>query len=338
MRPFEELLTGQQVHRLRRSAFETLSQYPVEVQRLRLLYHGFNTTFRVDTTDGRRFALRLNVNSRRTPANLRAEIAWLAALAEDTNLNVPSPQRTLDGSLRCDVYSTELGRHLPAALFSWLPGADLGDEATTQQMRAVGRAAATLHTHAESWTLPEGAELPPINTPLIDVPNHISDLDHPLLTPPRREVIDAAFIETQRRYDEVFANARPHALHADLHNGNLKWCRGQLSVFDFDDSGMGLPMQDLAIAAYYLRDEMELEAALLDGYQELRPLPTYTEAQYEAMVASRNLILLNDVFVIATAEIRSMLPRYVPNSVTKLRYYLDRGVYRHDVPGLIEAT
>ena len=44
-------------------------------------------------------------------------------------------------------------------------------------------------------------------------------------------------------------------LHADLHNSNLKWCRGRLYVFDFDDSAIGVPMQDLAISAYYLRDE-----------------------------------------------------------------------------------
>jgi Ser/Thr protein kinase RdoA (MazF antagonist) len=335
---FEDLSTAQQVRRLRRIARDALARYPVNVGRLRLLYHGFNTTFRVDTEDGRKFALRLNVNSRRTPENLRAEVAWLAALAAETELNVPTPQRTVADTLTTDVYCDDIGRSLPATLFSWLPGPDLGDEATPEQMRLVGRAAATLHTHAESWTLPSDAELPPIDTPLMDVPNHISGLDHPLLTPERRQVIDTAFSETQRHYDEIFEGAKPHPLHADLHNANLKWCRGQLYVFDFDDSGIGLPMQDLAIAAYYLRDEMRLEAALLEGYQELRPLPDYTEPQYEAMVASRNLILLNDVFVIATAEIRAMLPRYVPNSVTKLRHYLDTGEYRHDVPGLIPAS
>ncbi|WP_432804233.1 phosphotransferase [Deinococcus taeanensis] len=30
-------------------------------------------------------------------------------------------------------------------------------------------------------------------------------------------------------------------MYADLHSGNLRWCRGRLSVFDFDDSGLGLP-------------------------------------------------------------------------------------------------
>ena len=335
---FEDLSTAAQVRRLRATAVDALSRYPLSVERMRLLNHGYNTTFRVDASDGRRFALRLNVNSRRTLANIRGEMAWLAALATDTDLSVPTPQRSMDGELIVEVHSADLGRNLPAMLFSWLPGRDVWDGATTEHMHAVGRAAARLHLHAEPWTLPANADLPLIDTPLIDVPNHIDSLEHPLLTPERREVIDTAFRVTQRAYDELFAGASPHVLHADLHNGNLKWCRGRLHVFDFDDSGIGLSMQDLAIAAYYLRDDAHLEAAMIEGYQQVRALPTYTEAQYEAVVASRNLILLNDVFVTVNPEYRAMLPQYVPNSVIKLRHYLDTGVYRHDVAGLITVS
>ena len=82
------------------------------------------------------------------------------------------------------------------------------------------------------------------------------------------------------------------------------------------------------------RDNAEQEAALLEGYQEVRPLPAFTTEQYEAMVASRNLVLLNDVLTTNNAEFIEMLPRYVPNSLTKLRAYLDTGVFRHDVAGL----
>ena len=56
-------------------------------------------TFRVDTADGCTFSLRINVNSRRSLANIGAEIAWLAALATDTDLVVPVPQRTRGGAL-----------------------------------------------------------------------------------------------------------------------------------------------------------------------------------------------------------------------------------------------
>ena len=50
---------------------------------------------------------------------------------------------------------------------------------------------------------------------------------------------------------------------------------------------------------------------------------------------SRNLVLLNDVVTTTNAEFLAILPRYVPNSIIKLRAYLETGVFRHDVPGLI---
>lgn len=333
---YEELSTAAQVRRLRATALTVLAEWPILVRRIRLLLHGYNTTFRVDTADGRRFALRLNVNSHRTDANRAAETAWLTALSADTDLRLPMPQPTRTGALVAHVHSPDLGRALPATLFSWLPGPTLDDgDPTESQMRVVGRAMATLHDHAESWRLPAGAALPMIDNVLMGTSSNL-DTDHELLTPERRAVIDAAFAETGRRYAEIFTGASPMALHADLHNGNLKWCRGKLYVFDFDDSGHGLPMQDLAIAAYYLRDDDHLEAALIDGYAEIRALPAFSTAQYEAIVASRNLVLLNDVLTIATADMRAIMPRYVANTVTKLRHYLDHGVYRHEVLGLLE--
>ena len=133
----------------------------------------------------------------------------------------------------------------------------------------------------------------------------------------------------------MFGGAHRQLLHADLHVWNLKWYRGRLAGFDFDDCGIGVPAQDLAISAYYLRDDTEQEAALLEGYAQVQPLPAFTNPQFEAQVAGRNLVLLNDVIVSINAEYRAMMPRYVANTVTKLRHYLDTGEFRHDVPGLI---
>jgi Ser/Thr protein kinase RdoA (MazF antagonist) len=276
------------------------------------------------------------VNSRRSAVNPAAEMAWLAALSADTDINVPTPQPNTDGALVTHIWSDDLRRDTPCALFSWLPGPDLDNDekSTPVRLRTVGRATAALHRHADRWVMPSDAELPTIDTPLMDSPNRLT-ADHELLTPERRVILDAAFSEVEGRYLELFDGARSRPLHADLHLGNLKWNRGRLYVFDFDDSGMGLPMQDLAIAAYYLRPAAHLEDALLAGYAEVAPLPTYSPAQYEAVVASRNLVLLNDIVDTANADFRELLPTYVPNTIAKLRHYLDTGVYRHDIDGLL---
>ena len=334
---FATLSTRAQVARLRVTALEALRQYPITVTALKLLNHGFNTTFGVRTAAGQRFALRLNVNSRRTQQQLSAESAWLEALGRDTDLNLPVPQPNREGRLNSSVYSPDLNRDLTATLFSWLLGKDLGDDATPAQMREVGRAAATLHRHALRWRFPTGAALVSLEHPLMDSPNNFG-METPLLDDDAHSVIDAVFARVSAALHDLFARDTPRALHADLHTWNLKWARGKLYVFDFDDSGIGVPALDLAIAAYYLRPEEALEAALLEGYQTVAPLPVYSSAEYEAIIAGRNLVLLNDLLVNTTAELTALLPRYVPNSLTKLRSYLETGVFKHDLAGLIPAS
>ena len=71
------------------------------------------------------------------------------------------------------------------------------------------------------------------------------------------------------------------------------------------------------------------------GYASVRSLPSCTDEQFEALVAGRNLLLLNDLLVAVTANLIAMRPRYVANTVARLRYWMDTGCYRHDVPGMV---
>jgi Ser/Thr protein kinase RdoA (MazF antagonist) len=106
---FEERSRRAQIAVLRQHAVEVLRRYPIEVDGLRLLNHGYNTTFRVDASGGQRFALRINVNSRRAPEHLNAEIGWLAALTADTDLVVPVPQPDRDSRLIVELSNENLG-------------------------------------------------------------------------------------------------------------------------------------------------------------------------------------------------------------------------------------
>jgi len=332
---FEERSTRSQVARLRRVAERALEAYPFEAARLRLLLHGYNTTFRVDATDGRTVALRLNVNSRRNDEHLAAEAAWLAALADDPavteRISVPRPVPTSDGALRTAVWSDDLGRELPVLAMSWLPGRELGDP-DVDGARALGAAMATLHEHVSHWSLPSGAALPEVDDP-IDEMSAVVAADRSVTTDEQRAVFAAA----HHRVAGLIADLRAAPsipkvpIHADLHGENVKWFRQRIAVFDFDDACIGTPVHDLAIALYYLRDDDPIERALLDGYASVRPLPEYEQEHLEAVVAARNLVLAGDVLGITTADIRAMAPDYLARSARKLQAYLDTGRYRHGI-------
>ncbi|NNE13286.1 MAG: phosphotransferase, partial [Ilumatobacter sp.] len=310
-----------------------LEQYPIEPTRLRLLEHGYNTTFRVDTADGDRFALRIGVNRRKPVAALDGEMAWLAALARDTGLTVPAPLATREGALHTPVRFDELDTDLNVAVMTWLPGRDL-DTPSPAALHELGRITAVLHGHARSWQPPASAEFPRIDSVLMDVPDRIRP-GHPAMSDQQQAVFAAALDHVEPLHDAMVSADELIPIHADLHGWNLKWLRGRMAVFDFDDAGLGVRTQDLAITSYYQRPEPGLREALLAGYETVAPLPPFTPEQFEATIAARNLLLANELVEITTAEIRAMIPTYLENTRFRMQAYLDTGVYRPDVPGVV---
>lgn len=327
-KPFAEVSARTQASRLRGLAARALPAWGLTDASLRLLHHGYNTTFRVDAPDGRRFALRVNVIPTKTEQHLRAEVAWLAALSSETELAVPTPQRTREGRWAARIASPDHGRDLPVVLFSWLDGRNLGWRPRPRQLRAVGETMALLHNHAAGWRPPADGALPLYDSVLTDLPNRLGD--HPALNAAARAVLTTAHARAQELQDQAFAADGAIPLHADLHGANLKWHGGRLSVFDFDDAGRGVPALDLAIAAYYLRGDAALDA-LREGYAGLRSLPAVSAEVFEGMVAGRNLLLLDDLLEQQNAELRGMIPGYVEASVRRLRSWLDTGRYRLDI-------
>lgn len=330
---FGDMTQRAQVHRLRVVALRALERYPIEIRRLRLQEHGFNTTFRVDAADGRIFALRIDVNRRKPASALEAETAWLAAIANDTDIVVPTPQATIDGGLHTSVYFDELDTDLNVAVMSWLPGRDLGSP-TVESLHELGRVMALLHRHAARWSVPAGAEFPDLSAVLMDSPDRLR-AGHPMISDEQQRVVEAALAHVEPLFDALIAADDLIPIHGDLHGWNVKWLRNRLSVFDFDDAGLGVPAQDLSITAYYQRPDPELRPALLDGYRTVSPLPPFTHDQFEAALASRGLLLLNDVLDINTRQIRDIAPRFLANTVLRMRAYLDAGEYRSDVPGVL---
>jgi len=78
-------LTGE----LRGLACAALRQQGVAVGRLRWMGQHSNDLFRCDTASGERLVVRVCLPGGRSDAELDAELAWLAALARDTDLTVP---------------------------------------------------------------------------------------------------------------------------------------------------------------------------------------------------------------------------------------------------------
>src|SRR5262245_25019126 len=143
-RTFDSLSKQGQVARLKRLADVALSDFGIAEERLVPLVHMENTTFRVETAEGGPYVMRIHRSTgvdghpRRTEAQIRSEMEWLAAIRQDTNLVVPEPVRTRDGALLTIAEVEGVPDPRICVLFHWADGRFVNRGLTPKHLRRVG--------------------------------------------------------------------------------------------------------------------------------------------------------------------------------------------------------
>jgi Ser/Thr protein kinase RdoA (MazF antagonist) len=311
---FAGMTADEQVESLRSCVGEVLEQYSLVAPVAESINHEYNSTFKVSAGSGEFFALRINVNSQRSIENLNAEIFMVNAIE---SVKTPKPVANKDGSFVTTGWHEVTGRKLNAVLYTWLDGEEPGDEPTDEQLFALGVAMAKLHVETLGLELPLDAELSDY-TEFFWGSEDLLTGDSSELNSEEKALVAAATV----RVDEVVAALQEtgarRPIHADLHPWNVMWHEGELSVFDFDDSGVGLPVQDLATSLYYL-DTPEQDEALLAGYKSVSALPEYTEQQMKLLLLQRRILLLNYLYETSNPEHREMIPAYQEETLRRIR-------------------
>jgi Ser/Thr protein kinase RdoA (MazF antagonist) len=233
---------------------------------------------------------------------------------------VPEPVANNDGSFYTSIFHEASQRTLHCVLYSWLSGAELGDEPTEEQLHALGAAMATMHLASKDFTCPAGSRLPSFIDPLWETEDFLLS-EKSVLDSPTREVISQAMDVIRSETQRLFSENEPQIIHADLHGWNVMWNNGDLAVFDFDDCGFGLPLQDLATAIYYL-DTPEQDAALKQGYASVAPLPKYTQREMDMLLLQRRIVLLNYLYETSNLEHRSIIPEYQEETLRRIEVFL----------------
>ena len=303
-------------------ANKALEFYPLSIKEVTLINNEYNATFKVETSDSKLFALRVNINSPRDVANLKAEIAWVNFLATDARVKVPHPIASSKGENFVTFNHGDKGSELKCVLYSWLEGEELGDEPTPEQIRSLGAAMATLHLSSKDFELPADAALPNFKDPMWETEDFLLS-SKSVLDPAAKELVAGALEVIKSEIDSLYRAHAQQIIHADLHGWNVMWHDGEIAVFDFDDCGFGLPIQDLATAIYYL-DTPEQDAALKEGYASVAELPQYTESQMQMFMIQRRIILLNYLFETSNEEHRAMIPDYLEESLRRITKFLNK--------------
>lgn len=179
-----------------------------------------------------------------------------------------------------------LDQQCHAGMTRWIEGSPLSDylekgsdlEERQHLFAEIGAIAAAIHNHSETWSEPPGFTRRRLDLEglLGSAPLWGRFWEHADLSKAEKQLLVQArdrARDTLKIYGENTDNFG--LVHADLHPDNIVYGGNNLALIDFDDSGYGWHMYDLATAlveCHFAPGFDAISAALLDGYRKHRQL------------------------------------------------------------------
>ncbi len=327
-KPYNQLTHRGQVGRLKELALEALNQYPIVPTKVSPLVHLFNSTFRIDTAEGR-YALRINRPHDRSQAEIRSEMQWLAAIRQQTPLIVPDPLANRAGELVTRVELPGVPEARDCVVFRWVDGRFYRRKLSPSALGKVGVFMAHLHNHVQDFEFPQD-----FTRPTLELDGEVGRLMAHTLENGRELLSDDICDDMQRVVDVIRPKIEGlgkdpsvyNLIHADLHQGNYLFKGGSLRAIDFDDCGWGHFAYDVAITFWYLGGHPALPAmqtAFLDGYRSVREFLPEQAQLIDSFMALRSLLLISFMASEPNPRIRQIAPQYIASIHQRLQGFLE---------------
>jgi Ser/Thr protein kinase RdoA (MazF antagonist) len=199
--------------------------------------------------------------------------------------------RTPDGN---GVVSVALETSEPArlcTLLGWVGGRSVRNRLVPVHLEAVGRLTARLHLHSAHLQVPGWFDRPVVDRADVGLEEEMVKLFGGQVSPEAARVIRKLFRRVRGTQERLGDNADTFGLiHADIHQGNYLFERGNVRLIDFGDCGWGHYLYDLAVTlseVAALPRYRELRAALVFGYRSVRALPAEQEVMIDDFILLR---------------------------------------------------
>lgn len=333
------------LERLTRAALAKHYRLDSTATEMTLQQYEDNAVWRITLPDGHSYVGRLSVRDGRPADQQRSEMRWLESLAASRTVAVPEPVTTTDGQYVVPVHVPGHDEQATLALLHWLPGTAEPPYRQPGVAQKMGRATAHLHEHAATVPLDE------FNRPVWNADTILLQ-GHALTSQAAQEQLGAEGTAALRKVAELITPAlregdgdQDQRIHGDLHRENMiAMPDGEVGLIDFDDCGTGSFILDIATVlssvhrtAHKEGAYEEFARAFLDGYTQVRPLPTHFARLLEPYLLLRDVFVLNFVtaaVLVNEAVANSWGPRRITGIVANMQAYLEG----HPYPGALPVV
>jgi Ser/Thr protein kinase RdoA (MazF antagonist) len=315
--------------RFRNAAQAALPFFGLEGAVLELASYFNNAVFKVVLPTGENYVLRLHRPGHKPLAQIASELTWLQELSTHSTLSVPQPHTATVAQIIVE------GLHEPAPVvcFRWIEGtARPEQELTTADLQQMGRLLAQLHDHARHFQPPAAFTRPRLDWEgLFGEQSHYNPgLGAAIFTAEQQTVFQ---VVDQRVRDTMHKLGDHHThfglIHGDYLPKNLLWSNTSVSVIDFEDSGWGYWLYDLAPTCLLLRavySDPVYESAFIAGYAAEFPHQAIDRTVIEDFMAARHVASCRwQAANLHNPRIREMAAIVIARRTEDLKSYLATG-------------
>jgi len=292
---------------MRSLATSALSAFGIQDARFTFLRQAGKTLFKVhargtpgsnaddDLFEKDTFLLRIHEPGYQGSEAIIHELTWLAAMRSEADLPVPEPITCPDGELLVQVKTDGVDQARWCSLLRWVKGRLILNHTQPYHFREQGKLLARMHQFSAGW--PHAFEAAKTRYDweglfANDVGSGMTNADAwRLLTPGNRQAFEFVANQVKLVMNAWGEGADVFGLiHSDLAvDANLLFWHKKPRAIDFDDSGYGYWIYDLAVGLEHVREDPAFPVyrdALLEAYTAQRPLPDEQICRLELFIAA----------------------------------------------------
>ena len=292
-----------------------------------------NATYKVEATDGRRWALRIHRDGYHTKTAIASELAWLIDLRRTGVVVTPAPVKGSDGEIIQHVGHPRLPRPRNIVLFDWETGTEPGiGQDLSEPFEMLGEVTARMHLHARQWQRPAWFTRLTwdFDTSLGEAAPHWGRWRDGLGVDAACAALFGRTVDRIGRRLAAYGKGaeRFGLIHCDLRLANLLIDGKAVKVIDFDDCGFGWYMYDAATPVSFYEHEPQVPSLIESwktGYRRVIALSPADEAEIRTFVMLRRLLLVAWIGSHAETDLaRSMGHPYTEGTTGLCEDYLRR--------------